>query len=87
MKTFIEYLEERKLSSKDRKKLKKGTFGLPKERKFPLNDKKHVRAAMAYFGSCPADKKHSLARKIRAACNKFGIKINKDAAWYKYCKD
>ena len=84
MKTFKEYLEERKLSSEDRKKLKKSTFGLPEDRKFPLNDEQHVKSAMAYFKGCPEEKKGKLARKIKSACKKFGIEINKDAEWYKY---
>lgn len=87
MKTFREYLEEEALSSSDRKKMKSSTFGLPKERKFPLNDAAHVRSAISYFHTCPADKKKTLANNIRKACHKFGIEINKDASWYKYCKD
>ena len=86
MKTFREYLEEEVLSSSDRKKMPSSSFGLPKEKKFPLNDAAHVRSAISYFHTCPADKKKTLARKIRAACHKFGIEINKDANWYKYTK-
>ncbi len=36
-----------KLSTKSRKKLKSSTFGLPKERKYPMPDKSHARNAKA----------------------------------------
>lgn len=86
MKTFREYLEEKVLTSEERNNLSSKSFGLPKEKKFPLNDAAHVRSAISYFHTCPADKKKTLARKIRSACHKFGIEINKDADWYKYTK-
>lgn len=84
MKTFREYLEEKVLSSKERNNLPDSAFGLPDERKFPIHDKKHVKSAISYFHTCPADKKGELAGNLKKACKKFGIKINKEADWYKH---
>ena len=36
-----------KLTSKERGKLKSSTFALPKERKYPINDKAHAKNAKA----------------------------------------
>lgn len=36
-----------KLTAKARKAIPKAEFGIPKERKFPLNDKSHARNAKA----------------------------------------
>lgn len=82
--SFREYLEEKVLSSKDRKRMKKSSFGLPKKKAYPLNDAAHVRSAISYFHHCPEDDRTTLANNIRTACHKFGIEINKDASWYKY---
>lgn len=79
----MSFLIEEVLSTKDRKKLKDSTFGLPEERKFPLNDAKHVKSALAYFRFCSPDKKKKLASRILAAAKKFGVNISKDSEVYK----
>lgn len=79
----MSFLIEEVLSTKDRKKLKDSTFGLPEERKFPLNDAKHVKSALAYFRFCSPDKKKQLASRILAAAKKFGVNISKDSEVYK----
>jgi len=43
-----EFFEDKKLSSEERKKLKKSTFCKPAERKYPVPDCSHARVAMAY---------------------------------------
>ena len=43
-----EYLFEQPLSSEDRNKLDDSMFGLPKQRRYPLNDEAHVLAAMRF---------------------------------------
>lgn len=40
---------EKKLTAKERNKLKDSDFGIPDERKFPLHDEAHVKSAMALF--------------------------------------
>ena len=71
-----ELLNEEKLSTEDRNNLKEKTFGLPDERKFPLNDEKHVMSAIGYFRTCPKEKKAELARNINAAIRKFHMSPN-----------
>lgn len=74
---------EKKLDTKDRKRMTKTEFGIPDLKKYPLNDANHVKSAISYFSKCPVKYKHSLALKIIKAANKFGIKISKDSNVYK----
>ena len=46
------FLNEEKLDTEDRNALRDSTFGLPTQRKYPLNDEQHVRSAIAYFNKC-----------------------------------
>jgi hypothetical protein len=58
-----------KLSTKQRQKLPTKVFANPKERKFPLQDKAHIRSARSYIRyASPAEK-----AKINAAAKKAGI--------------
>lgn len=66
------------LSTKVRNKLKSSTFALPKERKYPINDKSHARNALARASQMLKRGKlsSSSASKIRAKANKMlGKKI------------
>jgi hypothetical protein len=72
----MDILNEKELTSKDRSKMQDKTFGLPDERKFPLNDEKHVMSAIGYFRTCPKDKRAELARNINAAIRKFHMSPN-----------
>jgi hypothetical protein len=76
-------INEAELTAKKRKRLDDNSFGLPDERKFPLNDAAHVKSAIAYFRYCPAAKKKALAKRILAAAKKFGVKIDEDSKVYK----
>ena len=58
--TEEEYFLEEKLSSEDRNNLKTKTFGLPKQRKYPLNDEKHVISAITYFKNVMKKMKRNL---------------------------
>ena len=59
------YLQESdKLSTKERNKLPDKKFGLPNERKYPLNDKEHVLLAIKFFNYCEKDKRKELANNI-----------------------
>ena len=55
------------LSTKERKKLKKGSFALPGKRKYPIPDKAHARNALARVAQhgTPAEQK-----KVKAAVKK-----------------
>ena len=64
---------EAELSTEDRKKLKTKTFGLPKQRKYPLNDARHVISAIAYFNKCSEEDERELAANINKAIKKFNL--------------
>lgn len=59
-----------------RNKLPDSAFGLPDERKFPINDQKHVKQAIRMFGYCPKEKQAALAKRILAAAKKFNMEIH-----------
>jgi len=67
-----------KLDGSARKALAASEFGLPKERRFPLNDKAHVLAALRMFklGKNLSDaQKSSLKAKIHAKAKEYGIEV------------
>lgn len=63
------------MSSKERNELDKGNFGLPKQRKYPLNDKNHIMKAIQFFKYCPEEDRKELATNIMKAAKKQGIEI------------
>ena len=69
----MSFLMEEVLSTKDRNKLKKATFGLPEERKYPLNDARHVISAITYFNKCDPEDEKELAININKAIKKFHL--------------
>lgn len=69
-------IQESKLSSKDRNKLDDSEFGIPEDRKFPLNDKNHVEQAIRMFGKADDDKKKSLAKRISKKAKEYNIDIS-----------
>ena len=68
-------LLEAKLKSKERNKLKDSDFGLPKERKFPLNDEAHVRKAIQFFKYCKPTRRAELAMNINKKVKQFNMKV------------
>jgi len=79
-------INENLLSAKDRRELPEDSFGLPVQRKYPLNDEDHIRKAIQFFKFCPAFQKKVLAINInkRAKLLNMKIKINHDNPFYKY---
>lgn len=73
---WLKHINESTLPSKERRKLDDDMFGIPSLRKYPLNDKSHVLAAIRMFNR--VDRKHEkeLAHNIIAAMEKY--KISKD---------
>ena len=73
---WLKHINESTLPSKERSKLDDDAFGIPSLRKYPLNDKAHVLAAIRMFNR--VDRKHEkeLAYNIIAAMEKY--KISKD---------
>ena len=64
--------------------LPNSAFGIPEDRKFPLNDARHVRSAIHLFGHAAEDKKKALARRIRSAAKKYGVEIPETSQVYKH---
>lgn len=77
---------EAKLSSADRKELNNNEYGLPDERKYPLNDEEHVRKAIQFFKFCPVKKRQILANNINKKIKEFNmeVSVSKDNPFYKY---
>jgi hypothetical protein len=67
---------EKKLSAKERDDLNKGDFGLPKDRKYPLNDEAHVRSAIRFFKYCEPTKRTELALNINKKLKKFDMHVD-----------
>lgn len=75
---------EENLTVKERNAMKESQFGIPEERKFPLNDAAHVRSAISYFHKAPQAKKRLLAMRISKAAKKFGVEISPDSEVAQY---
>ena len=58
-----------RLDTEERKELNDSDFGLPEERKYPMPDATHVRAAESYF------QKPELAHNILRKAKEFGVDV------------
>lgn len=72
------------ITKKERDSITEKDFGLPEDRKYPLDSPEHVHSAIRLFGKCEEDKKHILAKNIMKAAKKYGIEVKKDTEVYKY---
>ena len=61
-----------RLDTEERKELNDSDFGLPEERKYPMPDATHVRAAESYFRYATDQQKPELARNILRKAKEFG---------------
>lgn len=88
-KEMLDYIEEKALDSKDRKKLKDSDYGVPELRKYPLTDPKHVSLAITYFDKCEEKYQPELAENIIKKIKEFDMhpKVSKDNGFYKYYKE
>ena len=66
-------IQESKLPTSKRKKLKDSDFGIPEKRTFPLNDRAHVEAAVRMFPHADNKDKEQLAKRILRKAHEFGI--------------
>lgn len=64
-----------RLDAEERKELNDSDFGLPEERKYPMPDATHVRAAEAYFRYASHLQKPELARNILKKAKEFGVDV------------
>lgn len=67
-----------RLTAEGRHELKESDFGLPRERKFPMPDAAHVRAAESYFHYADDADKPLLARNILRKAEEFGVHVESD---------
>ena len=79
-------LTEKKLSTKDRNKLDDSMYGLPSERKYPLNDEAHVRKAIQFFKHCKPTMRNELAKNINRRISELNmdVSVSKDNPYSKY---
>ena len=63
-----------RLDTEERKELNDSDFGLPEERKYPMPDATHVRAAESYFRYATAQKPE-LAHNILRKAKEFGVDV------------
>lgn len=69
-----------------RSNLPNSAFGA-KDRRFPLDTEQHVRSAIRLFGHAKESEKHSLAKNIKSAADKYGINIPETTQVYKYLNE
>ena len=84
---FEEYYNESAMKAKERNALDDSEFGIPRLRKYPLNDRKHVKFAIRMFGHCKDPKDRAeLAKRIFAKVEEFDmdVKIGKGNPLYDY---
>lgn len=72
-----------KLDAKDRHHLKDSDYAFPKERKEPIENASHVRAAMARFDQVEGVSDHERDEawdRIKKAAKKFGVDVH-EKSW------
>ena len=70
-----------------RSNLPDSLFGIPEDRKFPLDTAQHVNSAIKLFGHAEESKKKSLAKRINAAAKRYNIVIKDTSQVAKYLKE
>jgi len=82
----MDIIFEKKLSAKDRRNMSDVKFGLPSQKKYPLNDEEHVRKAIQFFKFCPQKDRAELANNINKKIKEFDMTVNvsEDNPFYKY---
>lgn len=73
---FVQSLEEKAMSSKERNDLKDDEFGIPELRKYPIHDKKHVNQAIKMFNHVEPKYEEELADNLLDAMERFHISID-----------
>ena len=75
------------LSETKRSNLNDSQFGIPEDRKYPLDTKQHVQSAIKLFGHAEESKKKKLAKNIAAAARKYDLSIPETTQCYKYLQE
>lgn len=69
------------ISAQDRDRLRRDQFAFPDERKEPIHDAAHVRAAVARFSQvqdATDAERDSAWKRITAAARRFGVEVGED---------
>ena len=69
----MNFFNENKLSSENRKSLPSKEFGLPSQRKFPIHDAEHVMQAIRMFNNVEPNNEKELAHNILNKMSEYGI--------------
>ena len=90
LKKYRDYFEprsEESIHEVKRSDLPDSAFGIPEDRKFPLDTEQHVKSAIHLFGHAEESKKKSLAKRINSAAKKYDIRIPETTQVYKYLNE
>lgn len=84
-------LLEDAMSAEDRNKLDDSQFGLPKQRKYPLDTEARVRSAIKFFNYCDPKDEKELVTNIIKAIKKFKMEVhppkNSNNRFWKYYQE
>ena len=69
-------LKEEKLSTKERNKLPDSEFGIPSQRKFPLDSEARVRSAVKFFNYVDQEHEAELAHNIIRKMKEYNIPMD-----------
>lgn len=69
----IQFLTEAKLDSEARNKIDSKEFGLPLQRRYPLNDRSHVMAAIRMFNHVEPQYEKELAKNVIRKMKEYNI--------------
>lgn len=78
-----------KLDAKDRHDLKDSQYAFPKERKEPIEDASHVRAALARFDQVEGvsdEERDEAFKRIKSAAKKYGVEVH-EKSWRELGKE
>lgn len=71
----------------NRSDLPDSDFGIPEDRKYPLDTEQHVRSAIKLFGHAEEVKKKALAKRIKQAADVYSIEIPETTQVHKYLSE
>ena len=80
-------LETTVFNETKRSELPDSAFGIPEDRKYPLDTEQHVKSAIKLFGHAEESKKKALAQRIRTAAKKYDLSIPETTQCYKYLNE
>ena len=70
---YFATINEEKLVAKERNSLDDSTFGIPSQRRYPLNDRSHILAEIRMFNHVDSAHEAELARNIKRKMKEYSI--------------